>query len=84
MIFIELFSTKYYGERGGEWGEGLYKNTKAQKISKIEFTWKLPKSHYILESKQSISIDPGRYDDYIVPNPKTPWGNGFLKVCAEF
>jgi hypothetical protein len=34
-------------------------------------------THYILESN-------GRCDGSIVPNPKTPWSNGYLKMCAEF
>jgi hypothetical protein len=33
---------------------------------------------------QRISVHPGQCDGPIVPNPKTPRGNGFLKVCAEF
>jgi hypothetical protein len=33
---------------------------------------------------QHISVYPGRCDGPIVPNPKTPWGNGFLKVGAKF
>jgi hypothetical protein len=63
-------------------GEGLYKNMKAQ--INLEFIWKLLKSHYILELNPVNLVDPGRYDGPIVPNPKTPQGNGFLKVCVEF
>jgi hypothetical protein len=33
---------------------------------------------------QRISVDPGRRDGSIVPNPITPRGNRFLKVCAKF
>jgi hypothetical protein len=33
---------------------------------------------------QRILVNPSRCDGAIVPNPKTPRGNGFLKMCAEF
>jgi hypothetical protein len=33
---------------------------------------------------QCILVDPGRCDGPMVPNPKTPRVNEFLKVCAEF
>ena len=46
MISFEFFSSKYHGEKGGEWGEGYTRTWKPKEISKIEFTWKLPKSHY--------------------------------------
>jgi hypothetical protein len=32
---------------------------------------------------QLISVDPGRCVGPIVPNPKIPRGNGFLKMCAK-
>jgi hypothetical protein len=48
----------------------------------------LPKSYQNLITYwtqiQCISVNPGRCDGPIVPNPKTPRGNGFLKVCAKF
>jgi hypothetical protein len=31
--FFEFFSSEYHGERGGDWGKGLYKNMKAQRKS---------------------------------------------------
>jgi hypothetical protein len=89
MTFFEFVSSKYHGERGGEGGRVIWEHESPKKSLRLS----LPGSYQNLtrywSQIQCISVDPGLcvgpiVPNHIVPNPKTPQGNGFLKVCAEF
>jgi hypothetical protein len=84
MIFFKLFYSKYHGERGGEWGRIIQDHESPNKSLSLSLPGSYQNFITYWSQIQHILVHPGRCDGPIVPNPKTPRGDGFLKVGAKF